>query len=226
MPARMKLTDIDLIEALGSPEYSDLLSIFQERTFQKKQIISLPNHEENLVMLVKKGRVRVFLSYEDKEFTLSILEQGDIFSMHTRAFTQALDNDTVLLVAKTKKFGEMITRYPQFSLIMIKVLGDLLKNSITIINGLVFQEAHTRLAEFLINAAKDKGCQVAEGIQLELGLNVEDISTILGTSRQTVSFLLNDFYKNGLLLKVNRRTLIIKDMDMLKKMLDKNDQLK
>ncbi|MCR4435864.1 MAG: hypothetical protein QHH06_09225 [Clostridiales bacterium] len=30
-------------------------------------------------------------SYGEKEFTLSILESGDIFSTHTRAYTQALE---------------------------------------------------------------------------------------------------------------------------------------
>lgn len=219
MPARMKLTDINLIEALKSPDYQEFYNIFKERRFSKKQIISLPDNEEDLVILVKKGRVRVFLAYEDKEFTLSILEKGDIYSTHTRAFTQALDDESVLLITYTKKFGQMITRFPQFSLIMVKVLGDLLKSSITIINGLVFKEAHSRLAEFLVRAAQDKGHVIDDGIKLELGLNIEEIATILGATRQTVSVLLNDFYKNGILEKESRQTLIIKNMRLLKQII-------
>lgn len=220
MPARMKLTDVNLIDALKSPEYQGFYNIFQERSYKKKQIISMPNHEENLVVLVKKGRVRVFLSYEDKEFTLSILEKGDIYTTHTRAFTQALDEDTVLLITETKKFGQAITQFPQFSLTMVKVLGDLLKNSITIINGLVFKEAHSRLAEFLVEAAKDKGRTVGSDIEIELGLNIEELATILGASRQTVSVLMNDFYKNGILKRVNRQTIAIKNIESLKQMID------
>jgi len=219
MPTRMKITDINLIEALESPEYQELYDIFQERRFGKKTIISMPENEENLVMLVRSGRVRVFLSYEDKEFTLSILEQGDIYSSHTRAFTQALDEETVILVTGTKKFAQMITRFPQFSLIIVKVLGDLLKNSITIINGLVFKETHSRLAEFLVQAAKDKGQVVGKEIKLNLGLNIEEIATVLGATRQTVSVLLNDFYKSGILKKESRQTLIIKDIDTLEQII-------
>lgn len=221
MPARMKLTDINLIKALESPEYKEFYGIFQERRFSKKQIISLPDDEENLVILVKKGRVRVFLSYEDKEFTLSILEQGDIYSSHTRALTQALDDETVILVTDTKTFGQMILRFPQFSLIMVKVLGDLLRNSITIINGLVFKETHARLAEFLVQAVKDKGEVVGKEIKLKLGLNVEEIANVLGATRQTVSVLLNDFYKTGILKKEDRHTIIIKDITMLQQIMEK-----
>ncbi|MHB8172549.1 MAG: Crp/Fnr family transcriptional regulator [Thermincolia bacterium] len=217
MPVRMKLTDIDIIDHLKSADYQEFYNIFQERIYSKKQIISLPNNEEDVVLLVKSGRVRVFLSYEDKEFTLALLEQGDIYTTHTRAFTQALDEDTVLLVASTKRFGQMLSSLPQFSLIMVKALGDLLRNSITIINGLVFKETHSRLAEFLVQAAQEKGELVGNEIKLKLGLNMEELATILGATRQTVSLLLNDFYKTGILKKENRQTIIIRDLETLQK---------
>lgn len=220
MQANMKLTDLNLIEALETPEYKPLYNIFHERTFSKKQVISMPDHEEDLVLLVKSGRIKVFLAYEDKEFTLSILEKGDVFTTHTRAFTQALDDDTVVLMTSTSKFGQILATVPQLSLIMVKVLGDLLKNSITIINGLVFKEAHSRLAEFLVQAAETKG-EVIEGkIKLNLGLNVEEIGNIIGTRRQTVSVLLNDLYKNAILEKEGRQSLIIKNMDLLKEVIN------
>lgn len=218
MPARMKLTNSNLLEVLSSPEYSHLLQTFREKKFKKKEIIFSPNHDENLVLLVKKGRIRVYLACDEKEFTLSILEAGDIFSTHTRAYTQALE-DCELLIAPLDHFGRIMTQHPTFTLTVIKVLGDLLKNSITIINGLVFKEAHQRLAEFLVHAAEDKGRETENGIILELGLNSEQIAMLVGTTRQTVSILLNDFYKSGFLIKLDRRTIIIKDLKQLKKLI-------
>lgn len=220
MPARMKLSDVNLIEALESPEYKEFYESFQERRYDKREIITMPDHEEDLVLIVRGGRARVYLSYEDKEFTLSILERGDIYSSHTRAFTQALDDDTVILVTSTRTFGQMIARFPQFAMIMVKVLGDLLRNSITIINGLVFKETHSRLAEFLVSAAKDKGQVVGKEIRLNLGLTMEEIATVLGATRQTVSVLLNDFYKSGILKKESRQTIVIKDLEMLEKIVN------
>jgi len=216
VPTRMKLTSVNLIETLESADYQEFYTIFMEKRHHRRELISSPLQEENLVFLVKTGRVRVFLAYEDKEFTLSVLERGDIFSTHTRAFAQALDEETVVLTAQTEKFGEMIARYPQFYLIIVRVLGDLLKNSITIINGLVFKETHSRLAQFLVQAAKDKG-ELRDGeVLLKLGLNVEELSTILGASRQTISQILNDFYRAGILQKIGRHTIIIKDLHALK----------
>lgn len=216
MYSRMKLSNGNLLEVFGSEENAHLLKLFTNRRFKKKETIYPPNHEENLVFLVKEGRIRVYLAYGEKEFTLSILEAGDIYSTHTRAYTEALE-DCELLVTSLEGFGRVMLQHPSFTLTLINVLGDLLKNSITIINGLVFQEAHQRLAEFLIRASEDKGKRTEEGIVLELGLSSEQIAGLVGTTRQTVSLLLNDFYKAGILKKINRRKVVIKDIEQLKK---------
>ncbi|WP_079907332.1 Crp/Fnr family transcriptional regulator [Carboxydocella sp. JDF658] len=214
MPTRMRLTDINLLEVLSSPEYARFLKEFREQQFSKKAILFSPNDEKNLVFLVKSGKIRVYLAYEDKEFTLSILEAGDIYSTHTRAFTQAME-DTTILVTDVRNFKKIIAEFPAFGLNMVNVLGDLLKNSITIINGLVFKDTHLRLAEFLVQAVKDRGVTVEQGIKLELGLTTEEIALVLGATRQTVSVLLNDLRKSGILEKLSRRTILIKDLKRL-----------
>ncbi|GAW32022.1 transcriptional regulator [Carboxydocella sp. JDF658] len=210
----MRLTDINLLEVLSSPEYARFLKEFREQQFSKKAILFSPNDEKNLVFLVKSGKIRVYLAYEDKEFTLSILEAGDIYSTHTRAFTQAME-DTTILVTDVRNFKKIIAEFPAFGLNMVNVLGDLLKNSITIINGLVFKDTHLRLAEFLVQAVKDRGVTVEQGIKLELGLTTEEIALVLGATRQTVSVLLNDLRKSGILEKLSRRTILIKDLKRL-----------
>nr|2FMY_A Chain A, carbon monoxide oxidation system transcription regulator CooA-1 [Carboxydothermus hydrogenoformans]2FMY_B Chain B, carbon monoxide oxidation system transcription regulator CooA-1 [Carboxydothermus hydrogenoformans]2FMY_C Chain C, carbon monoxide oxidation system transcription regulator CooA-1 [Carboxydothermus hydrogenoformans]2FMY_D Chain D, carbon monoxide oxidation system transcription regulator CooA-1 [Carboxydothermus hydrogenoformans] len=212
---QMRLTDTNLLEVLNSEEYSGVLKEFREQRYSKKAILYTPNTERNLVFLVKSGRVRVYLAYEDKEFTLAILEAGDIFCTHTRAFIQAME-DTTILYTDIRNFQNIVVEFPAFSLNMVKVLGDLLKNSLTIINGLVFKDARLRLAEFLVQAAMDTGLKVPQGIKLELGLNTEEIALMLGTTRQTVSVLLNDFKKMGILERVNQRTLLLKDLQKLK----------
>ncbi|TYO98575.1 Crp/Fnr family transcriptional regulator [Geothermobacter ehrlichii] len=217
MPTKMKLTKHNLLETLAAPEHDEFLKEFKERCYARKSIVSSPVDEEDLVFIVKSGRVRVYLAYEDKEFTLSILGPGDIYSTHTRALTQAMDEVTIL-VMDAASFRKKTTEIPAFSLTMVKVLGDLLKNSFNIINGLVFKDAQLRLAEFLVNAAEDTGVATPHGIELQLGLTTEDIGLVIGSSRQTISLLVNDLRKSGILEKLNRRTLLIKDLERLKEM--------
>ncbi|HWR57134.1 MAG TPA: Crp/Fnr family transcriptional regulator [Negativicutes bacterium] len=216
MVGRMKLTNSDLLSILNSPDYAHIMRNFREKRVKKKDIIYPPNAEENLMFIVKKGKVRVYLAFYDKEFTLSILEEGDLYSTHTRAYTEAVE-DCELLVCGIEKFTRIMEQYPTFTLTAIKVLGDILKNSFTIINGFAFKEVHQRLAELLVQMAEDKGENTDEGIIIELGLNNEQIAMLVGTSRQTVSILLNDLYKSGILVKISRRVVLIKNIQHLKK---------
>ena len=215
MPAKMKLTEMNLLRLFNSPDYENLLKDFTTQRFPKKRLVYSPFEEKNLIFIVKSGKLRVYLAYEDKEFTLAFLEAGDIYSTHTRAFVQALD-DTEILVCNTTKLQQQLSALPEVSLTMVKVLGDLLKNSISTIEGLAFKDVRRRLVEYLIGATEERGRHTRDGMVVELGLSTEDIALLVGTTRQTISLILNDFIKNDIIGKVDRRTLLIKDLAALK----------
>jgi CRP-like cAMP-binding protein len=215
MPSTMKLTDIELLKLFDSPGYADLARTFTERRWTKKTLICTPYDADDRIFLVKTGRLRVFLSCEEREFTLALLEPGDLFSTHTRAFVEALD-DSTLLWSSTRSFQQQITTHPEITWVMVEVLGDLLKNSLSIIEGLVFKNARRRLLDFLLAAAMDKGRPQEGEIRVELGLNTEEIARLLGSTRQTVSTLLNDLVKANVVARPERGTLLIRDINRLK----------
>jgi CRP/FNR family transcriptional regulator, carbon monoxide oxidation system transcription regulator len=211
----MKLTEVELLKLFESSDHGELFRGFKTQRFPKKTQIYSPFEERNLIFIVKSGRLRVYLSYEEKEFTLAILEPGDIFSTHTQAFVQALDGAEIL-ICDTAKFQRQLFAVPEVSLIMVKVLGELLKNSISTIEGLAFKDVRRRLVEYLIEVEASRGSRTAAGSVVDLGVSTEDIALLVGTTRQTISQILNDFIKNGVIEKLNRRTLLIKDLAALK----------
>ena len=214
MPARMKLSSVNLLRLFEAPETGDLGKEFRSRLFPRKTLIYSPSDESDRVFIVKRGRLRVYLSYEDREFTLAFLEAGDIFSTHTRAFVQTLE-ETELLVTDTAAFQQRVSEIPEVSQAMVKVLGDLLKNSLSTIEGLVFKDARLRLVEFLAAAAADRGRPGDGGITVELGLNTEDIALLVGTTRQTISTIMNDLIKAGIIERIDRRTISVRKLDEL-----------
>lgn len=207
----------NLLDIMNSPEYSSLLSMFHIKKYRKKEIIFYPKFSMDYVFIVKEGNVRVYLASDDKEFTLSILEPGDAYSTHTRTYTQAL-GDCVLLICKTEDFGRIMMEHPVFTSNVIKVLGDLLKNSITIITNLAFQKTHQRVKEYLIAMSEEKGIVTEKGILLMTGQDIGQIAMIIGASRQTVSTIFSELYRMGILERVNRKTIIITDIEKLKEL--------
>ncbi|WP_224984235.1 Crp/Fnr family transcriptional regulator [Geomonas agri] len=215
MPTKMKLSDADLLSLFHADP--DFQANFTPRHYARKTLVYSPFEEKNLVFVVRSGRLRIYLSYEDKEFTLALLEKGDVFSTHTPAFVQALEG-TEILVCSTATFGQALARRPELSLTMVKVLGELLQNSIQTIEGLAFKDVRLRLVDFLFGAAADRGQVTANGTVVQLGLGTEDIALLIGTTRQTISQIINDFIKADLLVKIDRKALLIKDLDAFKEM--------
>lgn len=210
-----KLTSKNLLDELKKPAFKSIFQEFTERSFPRNSLIFTPDHPENLVFIVKKGKVRVYLAFEDKDFSLAILEKGDIYSTHTRAYVSAFE-DTQLLTVPTQKFYQLMMSVPVFSETIIKVLGQLLKQSFSIIDNLVFKDVSQRLVEFLLHEAGKHGRQSAEGISVKIDLTMEQLAAIVGSSRQTVSTIINQMLRAGVLAKSDRKEFLIHNPEILK----------
>ena len=279
----MKLSDVDLLEALERPECAPLREMFAARRVARGQGIFWPDEQEDLVLVVKSGRFRVYLSYGGKEFTLAILQRGDIYSSHTGAHVQALADGEVLL-ADTRVFRRRMTDLPEVSAIMVRVLGQMLRSTFFLIEGLVFRDSNTRLASLLLEQAErvapadpadlaaldatseaddatsassasdgvpshgphgphdprdpahapaamrpahapDRrhampapSVQPGSGQVIRLDLTTEQLAGMVGATRQTVSTLLNDMIRSGILERVGRGAYRVRDMDRLREL--------
>lgn len=210
----MKLINVDLLSTLDGPNYADLRESFVERSYARGAIIFSPLEETDKVFIVQSGRVRIYLASDVKEFTLAILERGDIYSTHTRAYVAALD-DCSLWVTDTQRFHRTLSDHPDLSGAMINVLGGLLKNSMSIISGLVFNDVARRLVEYLLAEARAGGERDDDGVLVRLDLTTEQVAQIVGSTRQTVSVLMNDLVRAGDLEKVERGVFRVPDLARL-----------
>ncbi|MCT4534585.1 Crp/Fnr family transcriptional regulator [Halodesulfovibrio sp.] len=221
----MKFAEINLLSELSKPEFAELRAAMHERKFVATEVIADPScttdedmtkpdfYAAGSVFIVKEGRLRVFLAAEGKEFTLAILEAGDIYTCHTGTFVQALTSG-VLLTTSIAVFHTYMRDIPQVSKVMVRILGNMLKSTFGIIDGLVFGDASTRLADFLLSVAKDE-----EGKRLaRLGMTGEQLAQHIGSTRQTVSTLLNDMVRSGILLRVKRGVFEIVDESRLEEL--------
>ncbi len=212
---KTKFSSINLLTELEQEDYAWLCSDFTERQYQKGCLIYGPGHDDNLVFIIKKGKIRIYLAMEDKEFSLTILGPGDIFVTHTRAYVAAIE-DVTLLTMPTMHFHRYMVDHPALSRTIISILGELLKQSFSIIDNLIFRDISGRLADFFLHEAEQSGQRIQEGILLHLDLTMEQLAAIIGSSRQTVSTILSSMQRAGVLRKQERGVYVIANLDLLK----------
>ncbi|MGL1863193.1 MAG: Crp/Fnr family transcriptional regulator [Pseudodesulfovibrio sp.] len=212
----MKFTGINLLDELAKDELAELRAVFIERAFNKGEIIYTPEEEDNLVFIIARGRVRIYLAYEDKEFTLAILSPGDLYATHAGCYIQAFD-DAALLLADVQSVKSMMAQVPLFTRTMVRVLGHILQNTFSIIGSLAFKDIYNRLMDYILREAKESGTPEGDGILLKLDLTTEQLAQLMGATRQTVSTLLNDMVRAQLMEKRGRGQYFIPDMGELER---------
>ena len=213
---KTKLSSINLLTELSKPENKNLLAEFTDINYPKNNLIYSAGHDRDLVFVVKKGRLRLYLAVEDKVFSLAILEPGDIYVTHTRAHVETLENVT-LMVMPTSKLHSYMATHPALSKTIIRILGEQLNQTFSIIDSLVFKDIKQRLSDFFIYEAGHNGIRNEKGsITIKLDLTTTQLAAIVGASRQTVSTIVSAMLKDGVLEKQNRNAYLIPNIDLFR----------
>jgi len=192
-----------------------LLARFAAQTLAPGYLVSTPRDPQNRILLLQRGKIRIYVASEDKELTLAYLVPGELFSTHTRAYLRT-ETQCEVLAMSTRDFAINMANEPGMLALIMPVLGRILDNSIAVIEDLAFRDVAGRLARFLLVAARQHGGHpIQPGAQVVLDLSIKEIALLLGTSRQTVSSLLSSLVRDGILGRPGRGRLVLLRPDIL-----------
>ena len=204
-----------LLDQLPELARAALLEGFRPRRLVKGEMLGEPRGQRDSVFLLREGRIRVFLAFDDKEYTLAFLEPGDLYSTHSRAYLQAV-RDSEVLVAETAAVMGRLSTLPGATPAILRVLGEALGNSMRIIEDLAFRDVEGRLARFLDGMLARRGVERDGSLHLALDLTTEDLARLLGTTRQTLSSLLNRLSREGILARAGSGAFVVHRVDLLR----------
>ncbi|MBR0567483.1 Crp/Fnr family transcriptional regulator [Azoarcus sp. L1K30] len=179
---------------------------FQRIQYGKGQLIATPESAVDRVFIVVAGRVRAYVASDERELTLSILEPGDIFSTHTPAYLSSMGTSAIIAM-DTRRFAERMAAQPGLTPFLMRALGKLLNDVIRRIERLSLQDVGARLAGYLVETTRQRGCSDGDGWLVPLSLSLGDVALLLGTTRQTVSAHMSAMVRRGILERRGRHCL-------------------
>jgi CRP-like cAMP-binding protein len=190
-------------------------------TFKRDQFIYMPEENATHIYMIVNGRVRLGHYLDNgEEVITAILTQGEIFGElamagedKRRDFAQAMDNATICPLT-TAQLKELMYGDKELSFKILKLIGLRIMKLERKLELLVFRDARTRIVEFLRDTAAWKGVSVGFETMIPTKLTHKDIASLTGTSRQTVTTILNDL-KDKNLINFNRKQILIRDLDKL-----------
>ncbi|MBO8136517.1 MAG: Crp/Fnr family transcriptional regulator [Desulfotomaculum sp.] len=168
------------------------------------------------VYLIEKGYVKIYrLSMDGKRVTVgSMRSPGELMGLaetllgsERTCFAGAITN-TSLVVLHKNKFEELLAQQPILAIKISKLLAARMRDAESMIHEMVAWQTPGRLALMLLKMGERAGVQTKTGIQINLPLTHEEIASMIGASRQTVTSLLNTFKKEKSITLENRNIVI------------------
>jgi cAMP-binding proteins - catabolite gene activator and regulatory subunit of cAMP-dependent protein kinases len=220
---RALLRQIALFKDLTEDEMNQLASIALRRSFGKKEIIFTEGTEVEAIYFVSSGLVKTFKTDEDgRERLVSILREGEMFP-HTVLFSgqpypasAETIAPSVLIALPARPFEHFLEQHAAPTIRIIRDMSDKIVELQRRLQEAGAYDAHDRGLRFLADLADHCGERRGGAIHIRMPLTHQDIASAIGTSRETVSRLLNQLKRDGI-LEAGRSGIVIRDPEALRR---------
>jgi CRP/FNR family transcriptional regulator len=174
------------------------------------------------VYMLCKGRVKLTMSSSDgRTLIVRICEPGEMLGMQAalsgepyELTAEALQPCQVNFVRRDD-FLRLLRDHPEASVAALQQLGKGYRQACQEIRYLgLSRSAAEKVAQFLLESSANAQ-QTTQGKRFNLGLTHEEISQIVGISRETVTRTMTDF-KNKMLIVTKGSTVVIRNESGLK----------
>jgi cAMP-binding proteins - catabolite gene activator and regulatory subunit of cAMP-dependent protein kinases len=192
--------------------------------YTKGQIVFSAGDTADRIYLIEKGYVKIYrLTMDGRKVTVgSMRSPGQLMGLaetlyhgERTCFAGAISDSTLVVVRKAN-FEELLVQHPTIALKVATTLGVRMREAEAIIQEMVSWQVPGRLAMLLLKMSERTGIETEIGTKITLRLTHEEIACMIGTSRQTVTSLLNMFKQEDS-IAIEEREMYIIDTEKLKK---------
>ena len=211
------LKSCDLFQQLSPEQLSTLESRCRVRKYPRSSPIYLPSDHADGVLLLAEGRVKIgSFTEEGKQTILAFIEPGELFgelslmgTPEREEYAEAVDKSTIILIPNDA-VQQLLAQNPSVSMGVTKLFGLRRQRVERRLKYLLFRSNRERLVHLLLELAEQYGKQTPEGLELRIKLSHQDLASIVGSTRETVTVVLGELQSEGQ-LKLGRRKIVLTD---------------
>lgn len=213
------LKRIPIFAELAPPELEALAEAVVVARYRKNQVLFVEGEPSPSLYFICSGRVKVYrVSPDGREQILHLLEDGDPIAVvpffdgdPCSANAEVLTNAEIALI-RHEDFERIAHAHPAIPLKMLRILARALRRSQEDISSLALKSVAGRLAARLLDLAERQGELVEDGIQIAPQLSRQELGSLVGASRETVTRVLQQFQRENAIRIEGPRIVILKPL--------------
>lgn len=216
---RSSLAQCSLFTGLPAASIDDLVRRSTLRSGNARSALVSQGEPGVGLFIVVSGRVKiVVLGDNGREITLSVLRAGEVFGEvplldHSPSTATVIaQSDAQVVCLSREAFKEHLQANPRTALNLLDEMARRQRRAEETIAGLALHDVEERLRRLLTRLAQEEGEGVPDGILLRRGPTQQDLASMVGSSRETVSRTFTALIRGGLMLRRGRALIITQRM--------------
>jgi len=219
---QVQLDRFRIFKSLTPEQREELSTRLTIRNVDRYEFIYRQGDASDALYILVEGTVKLGQQASDgREAIKEVLHSPGLFGANilhgeeVRAdFAQALSLPVTVYRLRTDDFKYFMRVNHRFCLEVVSMLSRKLNKLENRMSSLMVHDARGRIIEFIKKSAKDHGRAVGMETLIKHSLTQQEIANMTGTSRQTVTHVLNDLKKSNLIY-FNRKSILVRDLAKL-----------
>ena len=206
MDERELLRTVPLFSELSDADIASLGRLATRRKFPKDTVVFFENEEGDFFFMILEGRIKVTILGDDgREIILSVLGPGDFFGEmalldnEPRSATAIAVEESELLSLHRNEFQSVLNDNKSITSALIRVLSARLRRANHQISTLALLDVYGRVARVIVDMAREEGKRLRDGRIAFRRATHQEIANRIGTTRETVTRMLKDLERQGLI---------------------------
>ncbi len=208
------------VNRLQANEFRRVESIAHEYCYKKGDYLFTADQSDRSIYIILGGRAKISrISQLGNELIQWFCMPGDIFgisgenNLSNKVYAQAI-SDCVVLKIKKVDFNQLMLNEPRVGLLVIDQLSSRLHALGDMVLYMASDSANIRFIKLLQHLSESYGQPRKGGIHIDIPTTHQDIADMIGACRQTVSGIISELKREGI-LDINRNGMYVHKPEQL-----------
>ncbi len=182
------LATVDCLKPLSKEELEEFAKRHPDDYFGPGEIISSPWEEDERLLVIKKGRVRIYRMCQEREQELAQVEHGTALAAHRLhgSYVEAMGPVIIIPLAKEEVL-RLIEEHPAVAWRLIEALSGRMRRGDERLADIALKKTPARLANLILQLGEEEGVATPDAYKIPTRYTHDELGAMIGARRVAVT---------------------------------------